>query len=380
MGKIADRWFFAKDPQLEDFKKTILKWANGNISESNLSLSSSSTSAYAIGWAHVFGETPTPAVDGSVTDFHVKMPYVRKSLRVRLMGVDQVRDVAGITLDYSETGDTTFKMTAAPASDMYLRVDYLRRSAVSGSKEVVNVIIPPQPPEPLPLDDYTKLLLHCNGADEQTNFFDSSTINPKTITANGSAQIDTAQYKFGGSSLKTATTGDYLSIPNSTDFNFGAGDFTIDCWIRVDDISAGLGNRLIVTKWGSGGNTSWRLWWESAGTPELFLYLNTDGAWAQDRTRWACTLTQDQWHHIAVLRDGILLRAFLDGSALTPQFAVQEQIGTHIIKDSTAQVEVCSQVGGTQPPVNGNVDELRVSKGIARWTANFTPPTEEYDT
>src|SRR3990167_5725818 len=74
-------------------------------------------------------------------------------------------------------------------------------------------------------DSYTQLLLHCDGVDAATTFTDEI---GKAVTANGNAQIDTAQKKFGTASGLFDGTGDYLSLADSDDWNFGAGDFTID--------------------------------------------------------------------------------------------------------------------------------------------------------
>ena len=82
-------------------------------------------------------------------------------------------------------------------------------------------------------DVNTLLLLHCNGADTSTTFIDSSRSH-KTVTPNGNSQIDTAQSKFGGASSLFDGTGDYLSVPDSEDWNFGTGSFTFDFWVRFN--------------------------------------------------------------------------------------------------------------------------------------------------
>lgn len=81
------------------------------------------------------------------------------------------------------------------------------------------------------IDTYTKLLLHCDGTDGSTTFSDNG-VTGHTVTANGNAQIDTAQSKFGNASGLFDGTGDYLTIPDHADWNFGTGNFTIDAWIR----------------------------------------------------------------------------------------------------------------------------------------------------
>src|SRR3990167_4126243 len=80
----------------------------------------------------------------------------------------------------------------------------------------------------------TQLLLHCDGTDASTTFTDSgNTVH--TVTANNSAQIDTAQKKFGtASGLFASATSDNLSVPDHADWDFGTSDFTIDFWFRFN--------------------------------------------------------------------------------------------------------------------------------------------------
>lgn len=90
----------------------------------------------------------------------------------------------------------------------------------------------------LPTEEYTsdantQLLLHCNGTDTSTSFPDSGNTG-HTVTANGNAQVDTSFKQFGTGSLLLDGTGDYLSIPDSEDWNMGDGTFTIDFWVRFN--------------------------------------------------------------------------------------------------------------------------------------------------
>jgi hypothetical protein len=83
-------------------------------------------------------------------------------------------------------------------------------------------------------DGYTVVLLHMNGSDASTTFTDNAFGGlGHTWTANGNAQIDTAQSKFGGASGLFDGNGDYISTPDSDDFFFSAGDFTFDTWVRL---------------------------------------------------------------------------------------------------------------------------------------------------
>ena len=203
-------------------------------------------------------------------------------------------------------------------------------------------------------DSYTKLLLHCNGADASTSFIDET---GKTVTAYGNAQIDTAQSKFGGASGLFDGTGDYLTVPNSSDFAFGTGDFTFDFNVRYFSIPA--------FSWFIGGSTgnNFDVWYaQSASSVKISLVGN--------EYLFAWFPSVNTWYHIAIARDAGNLRVFVDGT----------QIGT----TQSANIN-CPQDGviiGSQFNhsyfLDGWLDELRISKGIARWTANFTPPNLAY--
>ena len=83
------------------------------------------------------------------------------------------------------------------------------------------------------IDSYTKLLLHCNGTDGSTSFLDDSG-NSRTVTAIGSAQVDTAESKFGGASVLCSTKNDYLSVTDFLDLDLGSDDFTFDFWVKLN--------------------------------------------------------------------------------------------------------------------------------------------------
>jgi len=87
-------------------------------------------------------------------------------------------------------------------------------------------------------DSYTKLLLHFDGPDGSTVMQDSSGTN-KVISAHGNAHIDASQHKFGSSSVYFDGDGDFLSIPDNDDWNFGSGDFTIDFCLKKYSVDAG---------------------------------------------------------------------------------------------------------------------------------------------
>lgn len=223
----------------------------------------------------------------------------------------------------------------------------------------------------MPVDDsFTKALLHMDGADAGTTFTDES---GKTWTAAGNAQIDTAQSQFGGASGLFDGSGDYISTTDSDDFYFSNEDLTIDAWLRINAFPSS-GNLCIVFSqyidsnnkyyyglWNNGGVYTWRFVSTSAGVDQHILSFADSG------------LSTGVWYHIALVRSGDNWYLFRDGT----------QVGS-TVSDSGSVPNLAANVNiGRLPPnsthdFNGWIDEVRISKGIARWTANFTPPAQAY--
>lgn len=218
------------------------------------------------------------------------------------------------------------------------------------------------------LDAYTKLLLHMNGTDGSTVFTDESS-SSHSVTANGSCEIDTAQSKFGGASgLFPGANADRLSIPDSSDWDFGSGDFTVDFPIKFNSFS---GVQALISQWGGGGSNG--SFYIVSHNANLRFFYSPDGG-----SEIAFPSTYDfvdtNWHHVAVVRDGTVIRFFVDGVAYGTG-----AIGGATIFNSSRVLNISTFQDGTGQPFDGWMDEVRISKGIARWTSAFTPPSQEYD-
>ena len=144
----------------------------------------------------------------------------------------------------------------------------------------------------------TKLLLHFDGADAATTIVDSSGNGRPNGTAFGNAQIDTAQKKFGTASLLLDGAGDYITIPASTDFDFGAGDFTIDCWIRRANTADA---NPICCRDGVDWENRWIFGYGGGGY--LYFYASADGtAFDVASGQIMGAIEANVWHHYAVTR------------------------------------------------------------------------------
>lgn len=215
-------------------------------------------------------------------------------------------------------------------------------------------------------DSSTVVLLHMDGADTSTTFTDES---GKTWTARGNAQIDTAQSEFGGASGLFDGTGDWIDTPDSTDFDLfssASESETIDFWVKINSATdtsfichyTDANNFWQIDRLSSNNNIGFRL---RVGGADL---IGFSGSFFGD----------SNWHHFALVKVG--------GSPAT--YTIYKD-GTSIAtttSSSTGNFSGTLRIGGNGGAgfvsLNGWLDEFRISKGVARWTANFTPPTAAY--
>lgn len=194
----------------------------------------------------------------------------------------------------------------------------------------------------------TKLLLNFTNA----GIYDATGKND--LQTVGTAKLSSVQSKYGGTSMKFNGTSDYLySVANGTN-NFSTGDFTIECWINFSVV----GNGQIISA--GPGNVTNAYYWQYYSSQLQFGNQGVANIVASNWTPIAGT-----WYHIAVTRNGTSVRQFVDGT----------QLGT-TGTSSANLVDGPTYVGyGGAGYLNGYLDDLRVTKGIARYTTSFTPPT-----
>lgn len=221
-------------------------------------------------------------------------------------------------------------------------------------------------------DDFTKILLHMDGVDASTTFTESAHAGAAhTWTAAGNAQIDTGITKFGTGTGLFDGTGDYITTPDHADFTLGSGDFTVDFWFnRAGGDGAA---RFICGQSDNAGTTTTRAFQVLLSTGNVVLFSCFDAAGSATTVTGTTTFTATGWHHVAGVRTGNVLRLFVDGTQEGGDVAFSVAVN-----DSANAFGVGSLGEVTANTWNGSLDEFRLSVGIARWTANFTPPTAAY--
>ena len=177
----------------------------------------------------------------------------------------------------------------------------------------------------------------------------------------GGASISTTVSKFGGSSMYFDGTGDWLLMPAGDKFAFGTGDYTVEAWVYFTSITT-TDLQIIFLSGSTGGNN---FYFHIDGNQ---ISVGTSAAFISNQATSFSTAT---WYHVAACRYSGTLRLFVNGV----------QIGSSV-SDSTNWISAGSaRIGaneaGTQT-VFGYINDHRVTKGIARYTQNFTPPTTAF--
>jgi hypothetical protein len=219
-------------------------------------------------------------------------------------------------------------------------------------------------PVPDPYWANVSLLLRCDGTNGSTAFTDSSS-NALAVTVNGNAQISTAQSKFGGASALLDGSGDYLGVAASSLFNVGNGAlFTVECHARPSTLS---GNGTFLSMRNQAAYAPFELI-RTNGSIRLMAANATLDNWSVNSSSASSVFTVNQWSHVALVGNGSQLTVFVDGiSVITVSQASWTSANRQLFVG-----------GGGDNQFAGNIDEVRFTLGVARYTANFTPPDAQF--
>ena len=222
----------------------------------------------------------------------------------------------------------------------------------------------PSPSGPTdPNFDNVSLLLSGDGSNGSTSFTDLSN-SSHSITVNGDTQVNTSTKKYGTGSIEFDGSGDRLTVPASSDFAFD-GDFAIEFWLNVSSNSPQY-QTIISNKYSSGYLVQPKV----TGTDVEMIFYGFGTLTASDIKG-----TVGIWHHWAVVRSSGVIKVYKDGVASSSTLSTTTTLGS-----SSEVLEIGSAINQPSWELNGYVDELRITKGIARYTSNFTAPTTAFPT
>jgi hypothetical protein len=213
--------------------------------------------------------------------------------------------------------------------------------------------------------EYITLLLPGNGTNGAQNntFLDSST-NNFTITRNGNTTQGTfSPFSQTGWGNFFDGTGDWISAPSNAVFDF-SGDFTIELWFYATTVSPSFqgfcGRRLSAANFGP---FSMGL----SGASIIFSLSTSGSSWALNST--GGTVTANSWNHVAFVRSGTACTAYLNGTSVITGTV------SGALASSSQNLAIGTFTNDGTEAFNGYISSLRVVKGTAVYTANFTPPT-----
>ena len=189
----------------------------------------------------------------------------------------------------------------------------------------------------------------------------------------GDAKISTTQSKWGGSSMYFDGTGDYLKIPNSQNFNFGSGNFTVECWVYCTNTTP---TQSIFATPANGSGFAGLLFEISSGNTRIVS--SWTGSWDILNANTG-SISANTWTHFAIVRNGGTLTVYKNGTSTY----TNSGLGTSSLVFGTTEPATISYGRINQGDARyfyGYINDFRITKGYARYTANFTPPTSAFPT
>jgi len=310
-------------------------------------------------------ETWVPSTD---TWYHIAVCRTSNSLRMFVDGVE-----LGTATTWSGKifqGTTGFNVGAARVSTESVTGNIGAVRLTKGVGRYTTNFTPPSEFYPTELSDFGSvvLLLDFAGADEATNITDlSNSAHDETFV--GNPEVDTDVQYLGENTIRfpgSGGGGGAITYPDHADWDFGTGDFTIELGVLFDVSNFA---QVLISCYDS--ESTARGWWIQMN-PSAGDKINVGYGDATIFTE-AFVITDSLQYHLALCRSGTDLRVFMNGV----------QVGS-TATDST------DMTGATLGPsmgshvssqyFDGNMGALRISKGLARYTENFTPPTTFYPT
>ena len=228
-------------------------------------------------------------------------------------------------------------------------------------------------PSTTPLTAITNTSLLVRG--DTGAFYDLSNVgNPETGV--NSPAVTTQITKFGAGSISLGS-GKELTVPYSSAFNFYNTSATIECWIYATaNGGGGLGTIIADWKTGAGPGPSSFLLYYGTGTVTAQVVQQANTYSDQGNIALSGTAALNTWHFIALTYDGTTLRLFINGTLAQSSTSFTGFNQSH---NTVIDIGNLSNFGTTYC-FNGYLDDIRITKGVARYTANFTPPTATFPT
>lgn len=293
---------------------------------------------------------------------HLVFTRVSSQFRIYVNGIVGTNN----TFPDSLTAAGAITVGASSASTQFFAGHISNLRVVKGTAIYTSAFTPPT----LPLTAITNTQFLLNGTNAGLVDYTGKS-NPRSIAT---AQITQTRSKYGSGAIYFNGNSDYLTSPASVNYSMGTGNFTIECWV-YPLAYGGSTTGAALFQANSGSTTGYYLNLGESQTRFRFT-SNGTGTWA-DNVVATTGPALNVWSHVAVVRNGTSLKIYING--------VQQGTATiaagFALAGATTQATVgYSSDGSVIRFLSGYIDDLRVTKGIARYTTAFTPPTSAFPT
>lgn len=279
--------------------------------------------------------------------YHIAVSRSSTGHRLFINGIQEGSTFTGST---AMNTSSTLKIGDLGLNSTYVYGYISNLRIIKGSALYTSNFTPPT--SPLTAVSGTSLLLNFENAGIDDT---RRKTNMETL---GDAQVSTTQSKFGGASMYFDGTGDYLETPSNPALTLGSGDFTIEAWIYPTNTSAGyrgiIGDNVYTATGGFAfyqSGTAIEIWRGGA------MIINATSA-----------LTAGVFQHVAWTRQSGVNRCFVNGV----------QFGGNVSNSNNYTATILRVGVANSNHFNGYIDEVRITKGLALYTANFTPPSSAH--
>ena len=278
------------------------------------------------------------------------------NLRVYVNGVGQSFTTNSTTVG---TGLRNLTIGADQNGDEAIATGYISNLRIVKGTAVYTANFTP-PTAPLTAITNTSLLCNFTNA----GIFDSASGND--LETVGNAQVSTTVAKWGTTSMAFDGTGDEAVTVAKRRLVFGTAPFTVEMWVYCTNAASGATQDLVGNLTNVAGDTNWHFSISSTGVLQSGTFNNLLAS------SGAATLSSTTWTHVAFTFDGTTYRVFINGTVGTTTSTTVRNLS-----DSTSAIKVGhTNFGGRF--FNGYIDDLRITNGYARYTANFTAPTAAF--
>jgi hypothetical protein len=288
---------------------------------------------------------------------HVAVVRSAGTWNLYINGVSQGTNTASRNMTNNDAviGAGRYTGTSAPSAFFPGYISDFR--LIKGQAVYASNFVPPA----APVAPVANTVLLLNGTSAAIS--DSTTKN--NLETVGDAKISTAVSKFGSSSMLFDGTGDYLTIPASPNLVFGTGAFTIEVWVNRN--SSGDVQHFMDFRGANNNDYNPVFYWLSNN----FLHYTNNNTSGDYQIQTSNPITSSSgWVHLALVRSGTTLTIYVNGVASgSVSYSTDVRGGNPVFIGSRFNIN---------GHYSGYMQDFRITRGVARYTANFTPPSSAF--